>query len=80
MQAKDIPDATFLEAVRKLQSVWRWNPFLGRAITGPASVWDLANTLQASDKVVRAKARRLIRRGLLDGCPCGCRGDFTTLG
>lgn len=27
-------------------------------------------------KVVEAKARRLIRRGLLTGCTCGCRGDF----
>lgn len=28
------------------------------------------------EKVVLAKARKLIRRGLLDGCYCGCRGDF----
>lgn len=27
-------------------------------------------------KVVLAKARRLIRRGVIDGCECGCRGDF----
>jgi len=28
------------------------------------------------EKVVLAKAKRLIRRGLIDGCGCGCRGDF----
>lgn len=27
-------------------------------------------------KVVLAKARKLIRRGLLTGCACGCRGEF----
>jgi hypothetical protein len=27
-------------------------------------------------KVVRAKLAKLIRQGLLDGCTCGCRGDF----
>jgi hypothetical protein len=27
-------------------------------------------------KVVRAKAKRLIARRLIDGCSCGCRGDF----
>ena len=27
-------------------------------------------------KVVLAKMRALIRRGLVEGCPCGCRGDF----
>ena len=30
-------------------------------------------------KLVTAKARALIRRGLIDGCPCGCRGDFEVL-
>jgi hypothetical protein len=28
------------------------------------------------DKLVLAKMRNLIKRGLLDGCPCGCRGDY----
>lgn len=27
-------------------------------------------------KVVLAKMKRLIDRGLVDGCPCGCRGDY----
>ena len=28
------------------------------------------------EKVALAKMRSLIKRGLVDGCPCGCRGDF----
>lgn len=31
-------------------------------------------------KVLRAKARKLINRRLLDGCCCGCRGDFELTG
>jgi hypothetical protein len=27
-------------------------------------------------EVALAKMRALIRRGLVDGCRCGCRGDF----
>lgn len=32
------------------------------------------------EKVFLAKSRTLIRRGLIDGCACGCRGDFTIIG
>lgn len=28
------------------------------------------------DKLVMAKMNSLIRKGLVDGCPCGCRGDY----
>lgn len=31
---------------------------------------------EAPDKLVLAKMRQLIRRGLVSGCACGCRGDF----
>lgn len=32
------------------------------------------------EKLALAKMRRLIERGLVDGCPCGCRGDFRLSG
>lgn len=28
------------------------------------------------EKVMLAKMRKLVLRGLVDGCACGCRGDF----
>jgi hypothetical protein len=31
------------------------------------------------EKVVLAKAKRLMRRGLISGCACGCRGDFEVI-
>jgi hypothetical protein len=87
-KASDISDESFLAAVdraRHLRSEaddhpWSW-----------ATRWDVAAVLAGHpehvgacpveyphmpEKVVLAKARRLVRRGLLDACTCGCRGDF----
>lgn len=84
MQAKDIPDDVFLEAVNTTSMLRH-----GRVDAG-ASRWDLVYVLgghpewigteieveSPPEKVVLAKARKLIRRGRLSGCPCGCRGSF----
>lgn len=41
------------------------------------SRWDIGVELwEYPEKVLLAKLRKLVRRRLLDGCPCGCRGDF----
>ena len=29
------------------------------------------------EKILRAKLSWMLRNGLIDGCCCGCRGDFT---
>jgi hypothetical protein len=29
-----------------------------------------------SGKLALAKMKAMVRKGLVDGCPCGCRGDF----
>lgn len=72
MKCKDIPDATFLDAVRRTAGTpsqnWRMR-------------WDVQATLEAAigpvpENLFMAKARRLSVRKLLGGCPCGCRGDF----
>lgn len=40
-------------------------------------MWDLEEMYpDIPSKVINAKAGQLIKRGLLDGCACGCRGDF----
>lgn len=90
MKAADIPDRDFLAAITEvirirnedqpLDAPWIW-----------ASRWDIAAVLTGHaehvatapqdypdmpQKIVLAKAKRLIRRKLLDGCYCGCRGDF----
>lgn len=84
MQAKDISTADFLRAVivagsiRKMRSTVRWD--VQSVLAGhPEHVdrYDIERVYPAMpEKVVMAKANRLIRRGIIDGCPCGCRGDY----
>jgi hypothetical protein len=83
--AKDIPDRRFLAAV----DAARRGRVVTSDGVGSATRWDVGMVLGGLPlqpfvdevpgvpaKVVLAKARRLIRRGLLSGCDCGCRGDF----
>ncbi len=90
MKASDIKDEDFLEIVRKYNvgdvpdkvTSWENHPEWGeRIISGPrwALIWDLEEYFNMPDKVIRAKARSLIERGLMDGCACGCRGDFEVI-
>lgn len=67
MQCKDIDDATLLRFIdRKQRELGRW-----------VCVWDLEPPYSdLPDKLFRAKTATLIRRGMLTGCPCGCRGDY----
>lgn len=74
MQCKDIPDGVFLDAVRRTPGTdsrpgaWRMR-------------WDVQAELEQVTgwlpiNLFLAKAAGLMRRGLLGGCPCGCRGDY----
>jgi len=69
MQAKDIPERPVLEFIKANGPCnWFGNEF------------ELSVTRAMPDgtppKVALAKMRALIRRDLVDGCCCGCRGDF----
>ncbi len=48
---------------------------------GGAHLWTLQAEYFADvpHKVLRVKLRALIRAGLVEGCACGCRGDFTVV-
>lgn len=74
MQCKDIPDQAFLDAVQgtpgtsKRRGAWRMR-------------WNVQATLEVvlgpiPERLFLAKARKLMTRRLLGGCPCGCRGDY----
>jgi hypothetical protein len=62
-QAKDIPDQRILALLHP--TTW-------------TTWWVLADEHfpEFPPKVVLAKLRQLYKRGLIDGCPCGCRGDW----
>jgi len=67
MQCKDIADRPLLQFVATRQrekGLW-------------VNAWDFEPPYSdLPDKLFRAKMDTLIRRGLLDGCACGCRGDY----
>ena len=84
MKASDITDEAFIHAVilccatRKMVSATRWDVATVLAghpelVETPMAVQDWPNM---PPKVVMAKAKRLMARGLLEGCACGCRGDY----
>lgn len=69
MKAKDIPEEPILQYLLQHKGQWcyRWG--------------DEKNVTKAMPegtppKVALAKLAAMIRRGLIDGCTCGCRGDF----
>jgi hypothetical protein len=70
VKCSDIPDRPIVEFLSKLN---RWATW-GDPIRMP-SVQD-AMPLGTHWKLQVAKMRQLIKRGLVDGCTCGCRGDY----
>lgn len=66
IKAADITDEMFKDAIDAVK----------RGEVGWAPASDVARYLGFPLKVVLAKARRLIKRGVIGGCACGCRGDF----
>lgn len=82
MQCKDIPDRPVLEFLRDLPD-WPDMPGLKRTGTWfwsddykPENSVLHAMPPETPEKLALAKMRMLERRGLIDGCTCGCRGDF----
>jgi hypothetical protein len=70
MQAKHLDDRRILLAfiedarLRKTENIG-------------ASISTTAERLGLPERLLRAKMRMLHRRGLVEGCWCGCRGDVT---
>ena len=75
MQAKDIPEKPILEFLAKLNGKWA---FLLNIDHEQSLFRVMPNNTPC--KVALAKMRSLYRRKLVEGCPCGCRGDFEITG
>jgi len=69
-QCKDIPDVPVLEFLLRHKGVW-CNWYFGDSRDVHAAM-----PAGTPEKLVLGKMRMLIRRGLVTGCNCGCRGDF----
>lgn len=78
-QAKHVDEAAILRMLLANAGVWHthWNGFAPFAWGNPKDVGPLfPGPLEYPDKVIRAKLSSMERRGLIDGCDCGCRGDW----
>lgn len=71
MQCKDVPTLPILQLMASEPDHW-WYWFA----TGDWSI-QRAMPPNVPDKLVRAKMNQLIHKDLIDGCNCGCRGDYT---
>jgi hypothetical protein len=70
MKASDITDRAIYELVASAK-VWRSNE------PGCLMLWDALKALpQFPPKVIKAKLRQMVAKKRLNGCACGCRGDF----
>jgi hypothetical protein len=69
LQAKNISDTRMFEAlaaVRGKNGAPKWS-----------SLYDVLEQVpEYPPKVVLAKLRGMVKRKILEGCACGCRGDF----
>lgn len=76
MQCKDIPDLPILEFLAGPYDDWDvWGTATWFGDEYPDSV-TRAMPADIDDRLILAKMRSLMRRGLVQGCGCGCRGDF----
>lgn len=70
MQCKDIPDEPILRFIENHKGDWCF-------LYGDLRCVVNAMPSGIPEKLILAKMRMLMRRGLIAGCDCGCRGDFT---
>jgi len=68
VKAADIPEEAMLAAIRRDSAE--------RGVS-TACTWTIAEREAWPVKIVMAKLRKMERRGVVDGCACGCRGDWT---
>jgi hypothetical protein len=71
LQCKDIPAEPILRFIASHDGAW-CNWYFGNARDVHA-----AFPADVPDKLLLAKMAALMRTGLVSGCDCGCRGDYT---
>lgn len=80
-QAKDISDQSVIDIVRRCnEGICDHDHEARGTYIGKkghwAFTWDVAEKLNLPLHLVLAKLRKMIKRGDLNGCYCGCRGDL----
>ena len=78
LQVKHIPTVPILQLLDSFNGKWasHWSGMDVCVLPAfPAWCADIEPSTHAS-KLILAKMRSLKKSGLVDGCPCGCRGDW----
>lgn len=75
MKCADIPDTPILQFLADHCGPTKWGTWFDPKTGSMPSVRD-AMPPGLPDKLVLAKMKKLVARGLVNGCGCGCRGDF----
>lgn len=73
MQCKDIPDELILKFLSEYQG--QWTCLWYGKLEGVVDLY-YAFPTGTPEKLIRSKMKKLHKKGLVGGCPCGCRGDF----
>lgn len=83
LQVKHIPDNAVLLLIKSLTHTARIYTTSTGFVTfesASASWYDIQKLWDnVPPKLLLAKLRNMERRGLIDGCPCGCIGSFTVI-
>jgi len=78
IQAKNISDQKMLDVILKVQNRMLregWNDVPVEEVWANRSYID-EELSDIPSKVVLAKLRSMVKRNIIHGCACGCRGDF----
>jgi len=73
VKCSDIPDKPILRFLAK--NIGKWSNHWRLSDNAMPSVADVMPK-EANEKLILAKMRQLLKRGLVWGCGCGCRGDW----
>lgn len=81
MKTSDISDKAILEYLAARQGTWTslwYGHFKTSKDPGFRETPDVYDAMPVGtpSKIALSKMRQLHKRGLVGGCPCGCRGDF----
>lgn len=74
IQCKDIPTKPILEFVWECNNRNTWGNWYFANENDVRQAFPLG--YETPSNLVLAKMRKLFEAGLIDGCPCGCRGDY----
>ena len=89
-KCSDLPDIVFLRAIDEAcdwqqranrgpanaAMRWRVSAILAGHANSLGTSFNVDEWPGVPEKIVSAKIFKLVRRGLIDGCHCGCRGDL----